>query len=165
MKKVVSFVAAASNSGKTTLIEKVVVILKARGLNVAVVKHTSNDFEIDRRGKDSWRYQQAGADAVILVSPGRMACLKKLVHEPKSEELEQLTLGSDIVLCEGFKKTAENKIEVFRMGVSGNRPLCADDPAFVALISDKPFPVSIPCFDINDAEGVATFLIDRFINE
>jgi molybdopterin-guanine dinucleotide biosynthesis protein MobB len=162
-KKVVSFVAGASNSGKTTLIEKVVAILKTRGLRVAVVKHASAGFELDSPGKDSWRFQQAGADAVVLVSPDRMACIKKIAREPTLKELEYLTLGSDIVIYEGFKKTAKNKIEVFRQGVSGERPLCVDDPTFVALVSDKPLDVSIPRLDINDAESVATFLIDYFI--
>ncbi len=65
--RVVSFVSASSNSGKTTLIEKIVKHLKARGLRVAVVKHASAGFELDRPGKDSWRFQEAGADSVVLV--------------------------------------------------------------------------------------------------
>ncbi len=75
--RVVSFVAASSNSGKTTLIEKIVTILKARGLRVAVIKHTSSGFDLDKPGKDSWRFQQAGADAVILVGPEQVALMRK----------------------------------------------------------------------------------------
>jgi molybdopterin-guanine dinucleotide biosynthesis protein B len=156
--RVVSFVAAASNSGKTTLIEKVVAILKARGLRVAVVKHASAGFDLDKPGKDSWRFQQAGADTVILVGPGRLALMKKTEHDPTPAELEQLTPDVDLVIHEGFKKSARNKIEVFRQGVSGERPLCLDDPSYVALVSDKKFDVPISWFDINDAEGVAAFL-------
>ena len=69
--RVVSFVAASSNSGKTTLIEKIVRMLKARGLRVAVIKHASAGFELDKQGKDSWRFQEAGADTVVLVGPGK----------------------------------------------------------------------------------------------
>jgi molybdopterin-guanine dinucleotide biosynthesis protein B len=158
IRRVASFVAAASNSGKTTLIEKVVTILKTRGLRVAVVKHASVGFDLDKPGKDSWRFQQAGADTVILVGPGKLALMKKTEHDPTPIELEQLTPDADIVILEGFKKNAQNKIEVFRQGVSGERPLCLDDPSYLALVSDRPFDVSIPRFDINDAEGVATFL-------
>jgi molybdopterin-guanine dinucleotide biosynthesis adapter protein len=165
MKRFVSFVAASSNSGKTTLIEKVVAIMKARGLQVTVVKHTPAGFDLDKPGKDSWRFRQAGADAVVLVGPECVALIKNINREPTSDELEQFTSGSDIVILEGFKKTAKNKIEVFRQGISGEHPLCLHDPTFLALASDKRFAVSIPQFDINDAAGVADFLIGQTVDE
>ena len=158
---VVSFVAAASNSGKTTLIEKVVRILKARGMRVAVVKHASSGFDLDHPGKDSWRFQHAGADEVVLVCPNKIAFIKKLKKELSSQELEKMVPDADIVIHEGFKKSAVNKIEVFRNGVSGSQPLCMEDASFLALVSDKPFDVHIPRFDINDAEGVAEFLVKK----
>ena len=157
---VVSFVAAASNSGKTTLIEKVVALLRTRGLRVAVVKHASAGFDLDKPGKDSWRFQQAGADTVVLVGPGKMAIMKKIGQEPSQEELERAAGDADIIIHEGFKKSALNMIEVFRSGASGERPLCMDDASsFLALVSDRPFPVSLPFFDLNDAEGVSDFLV------
>lgn len=158
----VSFVSACSNSGKTTLIEKIVIILKARGLRVAVVKHASAGFDLDKPGKDSWRFQEAGADTVILVGPGKMALMRKIARDPSADELADFLTDVDIVIHEGFKKTSKDKIEIFRQGISGVRPLCMDDPGYIALVSDKPFDVSIPRFDINDAEGVATFLIHHF---
>jgi molybdopterin-guanine dinucleotide biosynthesis protein B len=161
--RIVSFVAAASNSGKTTLIEKIVMVLKARGLRVAVVKHAKAGFDLDTPGKDSWRFQQAGADAVILVAPGKMAIMKKIESEPTREDLEQAAGDVDLIISEGFKASAQNKIEVFRQGVSGEQPLCVNDPAYLALVTDKPFDVPIPQFDINDAQGVATFLVEKFI--
>jgi molybdopterin-guanine dinucleotide biosynthesis adapter protein len=158
---VVSFVAASSNSGKTTLIEKIVPILKARGLRVAVIKHASGGFDLDKPGKDSWRFQQAGADSVILVGPDRVALLKKIEHGPSLKELEQLAGDVDIALYEGFKESAKNKIEVFRHGVSGEYPLSLNDPSYIALVSDRPFSVTIPQFNINDAEGVVKFMMTR----
>lgn len=158
---VVSFVARSSNSGKTTLIEKIVAILKARGFRVAVVKHTSKGFDLDTPGKDSWRFQQAGADAVILVGPGSMALMKPVRQQPGTSELEQLAGDVDIVIYEGFKDNAENKIEVFRQGVSGELPMCMRDSSFLALVSDQPFDAPIPCFNLNDAPGVADFIVGR----
>ena len=158
-KRVVFFVAACSNSGKTTLIEKVVRILKTSGLRVAVVKHASAGFELDKPGKDSWRFQQAGADAVVLVGPGKLALIKNVAEEPSADGLAAMLPDAEIIIHEGFKKSAQNKIEVFRQGVSGDQPLCVNDPSYIALVSDKPFAVSIPQFDINDAEGVAAFLV------
>ena len=160
---VISFVAASSNSGKTTLIEKVVKLLKARGLRVAVVKHASAGFELDRPGKDSWRFREAGADSVVLVGPGKMAVIRNIDEVPSPEEIERAAGGIDIVIHEGSKKSAKNKIEVFRSGISGDRPLCIEDRSYLALVSDRPFPVSIPCFDLDDAEGVANYLVKNFM--
>ncbi len=156
--RVVSFVAARSNSGKTTLIEKIVRILKARGLRVAVVKHASAGFELDRPGKDSWRFEQAGADAVVLVGPDRTALLKKIDRAATADELLRAVPDVDMVIYEGFKQSAINKIEVFRSGISGEMPLCMKDDSFRALVSDTRQPVSIPQFELDDAEGVAEFI-------
>ncbi len=157
--KTVSFVAAASNSGKTTLIEKIVARLKTKGLRVAVVKHASAGFDLDKPGKDSWRFSQAGADAVILVSPERLALIKTIEREPTPEEINRLALDADIIIHEGFKKTIKNKIEVFRQGISGKQPICQNDSSFIALVSDKPFTLPIPRFDINDVDGITSFLL------
>jgi molybdopterin-guanine dinucleotide biosynthesis protein B len=158
-KIIVSIVAASSNSGKTTLIEKVIRILKGRGLRVAVIKHAPAGFDLDKPGKDSWRFQEAGADTVILSGPGRMALIRRIAQESTPDELVRLAGDADIVITEGFKKNAKNRIEVFRQGVSGERPCSLNDPSYLALVSDKPFDVSIPCFDINDAEGVADLIV------
>ena len=158
--RIVSFVAASSNSGKTTLIEKVVGNLKARGLRVAVVKHASAGFDLDKPGKDSWRFQQAGADTVVLVGPDTMAFMKKITREPTPEELVRIAGDVDIVIHEGFKSSAKNRIEIFRHGISGKRPLSLDDPSYLALVSDQPVETIIPRFDWNDAEGVADFIVN-----
>ncbi len=161
MSRVASFVAAASGSGKTTLIEKVVRILKSRGMRVAVVKHASKGFELDRPGKDSWRFQEAGADSVALIGPDRMALMKKIGANISHADIESLVADADVIIKEGFKKDTSNKIEVFRSEVSGDTPLCMNDASFIALVSDISFDVPIPRFDINDAEGVAEFIVTR----
>ena len=158
---VFSFVAACSNSGKTTLIEKIVMILRKKGLRVAVVKHASAGFDLDKPGKDSWRFQQAGAGTVVLVGPTQMAVIKNIEKDPTVEELQQWAGDADIIIHEGFKVFGKNRIEIFRQGISGSRPLALDDPSFLALVSDRPFDVKIPFFDLNDAEGVAEFLLAK----
>jgi molybdopterin-guanine dinucleotide biosynthesis protein B len=159
--KIVSFVAATSNSGKTTLIEKVVQIFKERGLRVAVIKHASKGFELDRPGKDSWRFREAGADTVVLVGPDRLALMRTIDAEPSMKDLEMLSGNADIVIREGFKHDALNRIEVFRSGVSGQLPLCATDRSVLALVSDIPFNVAVPRFDWNDAAAVADFIATK----
>jgi molybdopterin-guanine dinucleotide biosynthesis protein B len=159
--KIISFVAATSNSGKTAIIEKVVRILKERGLRVAVIKHASKGFEVDRPGKDSWRFREAGADTVVLVGPDRLALMRTIDKAPSMKELEMLAGNADIMIREGFKEDALNKIEVFRSGVSGQQPLCAADGSFLALVSDRSFDVTVPRFDWNDAEAVADFIATK----
>jgi molybdopterin-guanine dinucleotide biosynthesis protein B len=155
-----TFVAAASNSGKTTLIEKVVRILKQRGLRVAVIKQTSIGFDLDKPGKDSFRFRVAGADAVVLVGPGEVAALRTVSASPSFEDLVQLSGDVDLILMEGGKNRTVNPIEVFRAGVSGDTPLCLANPTqFRALVSDEHVAAPLPVFDLNDAAGVADFLL------
>jgi molybdopterin-guanine dinucleotide biosynthesis protein B len=159
--KTVSFIAATSNSGKTTIIEKVVRILKERGLRVAVVKHASKGFELDHPGKDSWRFREAGADTVVLVGPDRLALMRAIDQEPSLREIDEIVGNADIVIREGFKRDTLNKIEVFRSGVSGAQPLCFTDTSIKALVSSSRFSVSIPRFDWNDAAAVADFIATK----
>ncbi len=157
--KTVSFIAAASGSGKTTLIEKIVPLLKQRGLRVAVVKHASKGFDLDRPGKDSWRFREAGADAVVLVGPDSVALPRNAEREPSPAELEGMTGAVDVLIREGFKKSGVNRIEVYRSGVSGSAPLCMTDGSIIALVSDRVFDIGIPRFDIDDVRSVAEFIM------
>jgi len=158
----ISFVAASSNSGKTTLIEKVVRILKRRSLRVAVIKHASKGFDVDRKGKDSWKFREAGADAVVLVGPDQIAVIKNLDRQPDDYGLEKMIGPVDLVIKEGFKTAGGARIEVFRSGVSAEQPLCIRDRSFLALVSDQQVDVGIPWFSLDDAEGVAAFLAAKF---
>jgi molybdopterin-guanine dinucleotide biosynthesis adapter protein len=157
--RIISLVAVCSNSGKTTLIEKIIPILRRRGRRVAVVKHASKGFDFDRPGKDSWRFQQAGAESVVLVGPGRMVAFQTLPQDPSQEEIIRAAGDADIVLFEGFKQHAGNKIEVYRSAAADRPPLCLGDPSFLALVSDRPFAVSIPRFDLDDADAVAEYIL------
>ena len=159
--KTVSFVATASNSGKTTLIEKLIPLLKERGLTVGVLKHASKGFDPEQPGKDSWRFREAGADIVAVTGPGGTTVMRRVECEPASGDLGHILGACDVVLREGFKKAGGDRIEVFRSGISGTRPLCLDDPSFIALASDTKFVVDIPQFDLNDASGVAKFIEER----
>jgi len=101
----ISFVAAASNSGKTTLIEKIIPLLKRRGLTVGVLKHASKGFDPERPGKDSWRFRKVGADIVAVAGPGGTALMRSGESEPAPEDLSHILGTCDIVLREGSKAT------------------------------------------------------------
>ena len=100
--KAVSFV-AKSGTGKTTLMEKVIGMLKDRGYRVGAIKHDVHRFEIDHPGKDSQRFTAAGADTMLISSPEILALVKKHQASPPIEQLlEQYFSDVDIVLTEGF---------------------------------------------------------------
>ena len=113
------FVAAISgikNSGKTTFLEHLVPVLRARGLRVAVIKHDGHDFTPDVPGTDSFRMRQAGADGVAVYSGHQW-----MVVRPQPGSLEALIglfADCDLVLLEGQKASPYPKIELVRGAVS-----------------------------------------------
>jgi molybdopterin-guanine dinucleotide biosynthesis protein B len=112
MAAIVSFV-GKSGSGKTTLIEAAVRELKKKGFRVAVVKHAHHGFEMDRPGKDSWRFAQAGSDIVAVSSPGRLAMIEHVEGELDYDQvISRIGSKVDIVLVEGFKQSSKVKVDV-----------------------------------------------------
>ena len=112
----VSFV-GRHNSGKTTLIEKVISCLVAQGLDVGSIKHHSHrGFDIDIPGKDSYRHRAAGASETIISSPGQMARIRTIVGEKECSDLLDTMPGHDIVVVEGYRKSGLPTIEVMRAG-------------------------------------------------
>ena len=162
MVPVVSIV-GKSDSGKTTLIEKLIPILKARGYRIGTVKHDVHGFEMDREGKDTYRHFHAGADGVLISSPHKMALIRRIEENPNLDKLvTQFHPEMDIIITEGFKRLDKPKIEVFRSAVH-SQPLCTAADNRVAIVSDVPVEVDCPRFDINDAEAVADFIEERFL--
>ncbi|MGE5619079.1 MAG: molybdopterin-guanine dinucleotide biosynthesis protein B [Sphingomonadaceae bacterium] len=153
-------VVGRSDSGKTTFLEKLIPALKSRGLRVAVVKHDSHGFEMDRPGKDTWRLRQAGADAVMISSPTQMALIRSgLEREMSLDELAELVGDAvDLVLTEGYKSGDKIKIEVSRQPIAGGELLCSREE-LLAVVADGPRPVDVPRYDLEDAAGVADLIV------
>ena len=159
---VICFV-GSSNSGKTTLIEKVIRLLTKMGYKVATVKHTHKNFSMDAEGKDSRRHKSAGAKTVILSSPEQFSVVSDTSSELTIDDvLEKFVSDADILIVEGFKRDTYPKIEVNRNG-SGHDLRCLNDPSIIAVASDKLLNLTIPAFDINDAEGITGFIEKRFL--
>jgi molybdopterin-guanine dinucleotide biosynthesis protein B len=150
-----------SNAGKTTFIEKLIPELVRRGQRVAVIKHAHHKVELDTRGKDSWRYQQAGAAMSLLVTSSALQ-LVATVERCEPQQLAERFLGeADLVLAEGFSQAEGAKIEVLRRAC-GKGPRCALDDGLIAIVTDCPeiYP-ELPHFDLEDVAGVAEFLLRR----
>ena len=152
-----------TNSGKTTLLEKLIPELSRRGHRVGIVKHHAHaGFEVDRPGKDTWRLAKAGAHAVALVSPGKMFLVRETDGEMSVEQVRNLLGEVDIVLAEGFHFSATEKIEIVRSDNNGEL-LCSPDE-LAAVVTDLPASVhGKPRIDIDDVEGLADFLETRYL--
>ncbi|RLC70390.1 MAG: molybdopterin-guanine dinucleotide biosynthesis protein B [Chloroflexi bacterium] len=163
MPPVISIV-GKSKAGKTSLLELLLAEFKGRGYRVATVKHNHRDFELDRPGKDSWRFAQAGSDAVVISSPQRLALIKPQDHDASIEEILQL-LGEkfDIVLIEGFRRGHAPKIEVHRKGLKEGL-LCAPDE-LLAIVTDEPIDTDLPRFSPKDVTQIADFIEERLITK
>jgi len=150
------------HSGKTTLVVKLVAELKRRGWRVATAKHDAHSFEIDHEGKDSWRHAQAGADAVLISSPAKLALIKKTDSELPLDALAQRYLDDvDIILTDGFLRQGKPAIEVVRHAL-GVDLICPREQLF-AIATDARLDLDKPQFDLNDAAGLADAIEHRFL--
>lgn len=155
-------VVGKSNTGKTTLLEKLIPEITARGYRVGTVKHDVHGFDMDRPGKDSWRHAQAGAYAVAVSSPEKVAIIRRVEQEKSLDELA-MAMGDDIdiILAEGYKRSGRLKVEISRSEVS-TELLCSEDE-LVALVSDVQHPVRVPQFGLDDVRGLADFLEKAYL--
>ncbi len=153
-------IAGFKNAGKTTLVEKLVQELTARGYRVSTVKHAHHSFDIDHEGRDSFRHRKAGATEVAVVSRHRWA----IIHELRSEEepplaslLDKLA-PCDLVVVEGYKRDVHDKIEVRNLTLD-HRNLADEDPTVVAIAANgKVENAKIPVFDRDDVYALANFV-------
>lgn len=148
--------AAYSGTGKTTVIEKIVLELKAKGLRVAVIKHDGHRFEIDHEGKDSWRFAHAGADITIISSREKTAYI-----EQRSLTLRQLidmVHDVDLILVEGYKNEDLPQIGIARRATG--KGFTADLSRFMAIITDmEEVETALPRFTFEDIQGVTEFIM------
>jgi len=152
-----------SDAGKTTLIEKLIPELVRRGYRVATVKHDVHGFDVDREGKDSWRHKHAGAHTVVISSPEKLALIRDVDHDADLAELRDKYIQDvDLILSEGFKKNNQPKIEVFRKE-KHQELLCRREDNLLAIASNQPWDVGVPCFDINDARGLVDLIEEKFL--
>ena len=148
------------NSGKTSLIERLVANITARGFTVSTVKHVHHDVDLDQPGKDSFRHRTAGASEVVLASAHRFALMRE--HrgpEPELPEILARMAPVDLILVEGYKRDAHAKIEVFR-AEAGHDLIQPGDPLVRAIATDCDLGVvGVPCLDLNDTDAVADFIL------
>ncbi|MGE0025119.1 MAG: molybdopterin-guanine dinucleotide biosynthesis protein B [Hyphomicrobium sp.] len=160
-------VAGWKNSGKTTLVVRLVRELIARGYRVSTVKHTHHDAGAEAEGTDSARHREAGAHEVAIVAPGRWGVIKggaeiawRNENEAALAAIVAQLAPADIVVVEGLKRAPIPKIEV-RRAAQGDGPTLADgDPAVFAIAADHEIAgAQVPVLALDDVAGLADALL------
>ncbi len=154
-------VVGKSKSGKTTLIEKLIPELKRRGYRIGTIKHAFHGADIDKKGKDSWRHTAAGADTVLVASPGKIALVKNDNYE-NIDHLAKHFQDMDIVITEGFKRENKPKIEIFRTAAH-KEPLCRNNSDLIALVTDADIDLKVPRFGLEHIEKLADFIENKYL--
>ena len=151
-----------SGSGKTTLIERLLPLLRARGLAVSTVKRTHHSVDLDPPGKDSRRHRDAGAEEVLLVSDRRWALLRETPDPPPLHALLARLAPVDLVLVEGYGDAPGPRLELVRAALAdrpGKRPLFHGDPAIAAVAADAPVPGwHGTLLDLNDPPAICAWI-------
>lgn len=151
-----------SGSGKTTLLVKLLPELVARGIRVSTMKHAHHSFDVDKPGKDSYEHREAGATEVLITSANRWALMHENRGEPEPtiEDLLPHLSPVDLLIIEGFKEHAHEKLEIFRRE-TGKSLLQPNDRMIRAVASDGPVEeATVPVLDLNDVPALADYILD-----
>jgi len=151
------------NSGKTTLVERLVSDITKRGYRVSTIKHAHHSFDIDHEGTDSYRHRMAGASEVLLSSSNRWAIIHELRGEAEPDfDLLVNKLGEvDLILVEGFKYGNHQKLEVIRLE-NKKSPISEEEKSIVALATDGIRTDNrLPVFNLNEVSKIADFILKQ----
>lgn len=158
-----------SNSGKTTLLEKIVKELTRRGYNIGTIKHDTHGFEIDYPGKDSYRHFHAGSGMTMILGPDKLALVKRLSQPLALDQALKVFFANkhhklDLVITEGFKRESKQKIEIVRKAMS-TEPICrTKGDGLVALVSNTKIDgYSAPQFGLNDVKKITDFIETKYL--
>jgi molybdopterin-guanine dinucleotide biosynthesis protein B len=156
-------VAGFKNAGKTTLIERLVRELAARGYRISTVKHAHHSFDIDHEGRDSFRHRHAGAGEVAVISGQRWAIIHELrvEAEPSFAGILAKLSPCDLVIVEGYKHGSHDKIEVRNLALDHPK-LAGEDSTIVAIAANGTVDDDqVPVFNRDHVETLADFIINH----
>ncbi|HEY5555959.1 molybdopterin-guanine dinucleotide biosynthesis protein B [Acetobacterium sp.] len=149
-------ISGVKNSGKTTLMTKLIPELVKQGLKIATIKHDGHGFTADSENSDSFRHKAAGAYGTAVLSDSKYMLVKEL---PECDEVmvSESFPEADLILLEGFKHSPYPKIEIIR-SENSQTSICQPD-TLIAIVSDLPLSIpEVPVFGLNDIHLIAQFI-------
>lgn len=155
-------ISGVKNSGKTTLITRILPVLTEKGIKVATIKHDGHDFDADVPGTDTYRHFHAGAYGTVIFSDSKYMVVKKQPHMTEEQMMEWFP-EADLILLEGFKTCPYPKIELIRKGNSV-KSVC-EGYELKGIATDlepeqlERTDISVPLLDLNDPQAVAEFIL------
>jgi molybdopterin-guanine dinucleotide biosynthesis protein B len=153
-----------SGCGKTTILEKLIAELKGRNYKLGTIKHHSHrGFEIDKSGKDSWRFAQAGSDHVVIAAPDKIASYRKIERELSLDEISADISDVDLILVEGYKQAEKPSLEVVR--AANSRELIGGREQRFAVAADFPLDLGVPQFGLDDVGAIADLIEQLFLKQ
>ena len=159
---ILSFV-GHSNSGKTSLITKIIPQIIDKGIRVGIVKHAGSPIKVDRKGKDSRRLFESGANPTMVCNKNHLAYFANAQQDIGLAQIaQQYFFENDLLLTEGFKQENYPKIEVYTYS-DKNMPICFHDDTVKAIITDHPYSWHIPEFSFNDINGVVEWIVSYYL--
>lgn len=162
---ILSFVAACSDSGKTTLIEKLITLLQSKGYKIGALKHSVHKAEIDRKGKDSFRFSMAGAEQVIIASKEKIGMIRVLQEELELQQILKLFSNIDIIIIEGYRNNKYPKIEVHRKSICNRLLYDSNDcDGIIAIASDEKLNNDCEVLNINNENCIADWIANKAEN-
>lgn len=151
------------DSGKTTLVERLIEEFTLRGYSVSAIKHAHHTFDIDQKYRDSYKFRSAGARRTAIVSRNRWAMIHELREEdePPLDEIIEHIGKCDLILIEGYKWAEFDKIEV-RNPANNKQELARDDPHIKAIaFQGEPTQTDLPTFQVDEIAKIADFIGER----
>ena len=153
------------NTGKTGLVTRLVAHFTQAGMKVSTIKHAHHSFDIDHKGRDSYRHREAGAGEVIIASRERVAHMSELrgAPEPTLDVLIGQLAPCDLVIIEGYKGEGHPKVETHRVE-AGKDLIAPNDNSILAVASDTALTdLSVPVFDLDDTAAIAEFMLTKTV--
>ena len=152
-------VSGIKNSGKTTLITKLIQAFKTEGYRIGVIKHDGHEFEIDHKGTDTYQHRAAGSDTTLIYSETQFALIKDQ-QQSKVEQLLKFFTDVDLVIIEGLKNSPYPKIELVL-----EEPVC-DAHHLIAVATDGDYRhPAVPTFKRSDITGLVTRIKRKVLKE
>lgn len=179
MVKIIAVV-GKSGSGKTSTIEYLTSNLSRDGFNIGSIKHVHEpDFTIDKKGKDTWKYAQAGAKKIAIIAPTEVVIIKKKEDQgiELGETIKRLEEGLDVIFLEGFHSLIAKRRDVFKIIAAKNKedlrrtlegtvhPIIAITGR-VAKLKPKITNLEVPLIDIyKEGRKLVQLVKDKLIND
>ena len=164
--------AAYSGTGKTTLLRKLIPLLKDKGIRIGMVKHTHHNIDIDQPGKDSYELRKSGTAQMVIASPKRTSLIVEHTEQEDADLRNALSLlktdDLDLVLVEGFKHEEIPKIELHRKVME--RPfIYPKDANIIAVVVEEGTTLenaeNLIQLDFNHPQQIADFIKNNFLKK